>query len=86
MFNPSVTISIYLCYLQILLIEDEKKIASFKFFAKLFIGLLEDIKETELQNIIALFFRISFRTYILEYVLGYFFFLFCKARVIYVYI
>ena len=74
MFNRSVTISIYLCYLQILLIEDEKKIASFKFFAKLFIGLLEDRKETELQNISALLFRISFRIYILEYhVLGYFF-------------
>ena len=82
MFNPSVTISIYVCYLQILLIEDEKNISSFKFFAKLFTGLLENIKETELQNIIALFFRISFRIYILEYVLGYFFFLFCKARVI----
>ena len=72
MFNPSVTIT-FAIYKHFWL-KTKKNIASFKFFAKLFIGLLEDRKETELQNISALLFRISFRIYILEYhVLGYFF-------------
>ena len=46
LFNPSVIISIYLCSLQTLFVED-KKIASFDLFGKMFFGLLEDKKKTE---------------------------------------